>query len=175
MWPIQLAFRLLISCRIFLWKFCTHHLKLFLKKTARWLFVPNTMMDSGILQKEEILCPAEMVNIRNILAVDAPDITVHCLILLFYTRILLKTDSMCVKKDAFFAWTCFCIIRRQWVQSIEMNRAEDGHLGWATRLFEWNANDDGVCGRCVFWRHHSAPSTPPSSLFLCASYDEFSL
>ena len=56
-------------------------LKLFLKKTARWLFVSNTMTNYGFLQKEEIWCPAEMVNIRNILAVDAPDVTLHCLIL----------------------------------------------------------------------------------------------
>jgi hypothetical protein len=84
-----------------------------MKKTALWLFVPNTMMDSGFLEMEEIFCPAEMVNRRNVLAVDAPDITLHCLFLLFYTRILLKKDSMCVKKDALFAGTCFCIIRRQ--------------------------------------------------------------
>jgi hypothetical protein len=36
--------KIVLSCDVECMKFCTVHLKLFLKKTARWLFVSNTMM-----------------------------------------------------------------------------------------------------------------------------------
>ena len=50
------------------------------------MFFSNTMMNSGFLQNEDILCPAEMVNRRNVLAVDAPDVTLRCLILFILYR-----------------------------------------------------------------------------------------
>jgi hypothetical protein len=80
---------------------------------------------------------------------------------------------MCVKKDALFAGTCFCIIRRQWVESIEMNRAVDGHLGWATRLWmkrKWWGFVEGVYSDVTILlrqhRHLHFFYSPPMTSFL---------